>query len=412
MKIPALRAKIGSWTYYITTLTFQQISDSVSKIDDELHKSKSLRDLIQRSITNNYLSIKDYIRNQPDLFFNSLVLAAYNDYPNWIEIEVKYDDNETYQIGLLEFPSHHKIFPVDGQHRVEGIKEALKEAPELKDQQVGAIFIGHQNDAIGMERTRRLFTTLNRYAKPVSLSDIIALDEDDIVAITTRSLLEEFNLFTKDRVALGKGKAIPPTNKNAITSIITLYQANLEIFKLFYETELCIKPSKPKIDKYLRYRPSDEMISKFLKFCIIYWESFSNNLSVIKDYIKTQERGAAKYRGRDFGGNLLFRPVGFLPFVKASITIHKRKEIPFSEIFTKMNKINLNINSTPWHNILWNQVENKMIMNSNTITKLMLEYMFNAEVLTESEILKLKEGYASKTSFKGENINDVLKGII
>ena len=167
MKIPALRAKIGTWTYYITTLTFQQVSDSVSKIDDELHKSESLRDIIQRSITNNYLSIKDYVINQPDLFFNSLVLAAYNDYPNWIEIEVTYDDDETYQIGLLEFPAQHKIFPVDGQHRVEGIKAALKEKPELKSEQIGAIFIGYQSDEMGMQRTRRLFTTLNRYAKPV-----------------------------------------------------------------------------------------------------------------------------------------------------------------------------------------------------------------------------------------------------
>jgi len=166
MRIPAIRAKIGTWTYYITTLTFQQINDSVSKIDDELHKSESLRDLIQRSITNNYLSIKDYLINQPDLFFNSLVLAAYDDYPNWIEIEVKYDGDETHQIGLLEFPSQHKIFPVDGQHRVEGIKAALREKPDLKLEQVGAIFIGHKNNEKGMQRTRRLFTTLNRYAKP------------------------------------------------------------------------------------------------------------------------------------------------------------------------------------------------------------------------------------------------------
>ncbi len=58
MKIPALRAKIGNWDYYVTTLTFDQVNVYVSKIDENLHKSESLKDLIQRSITNNYLSIK------------------------------------------------------------------------------------------------------------------------------------------------------------------------------------------------------------------------------------------------------------------------------------------------------------------------------------------------------------------
>jgi DNA sulfur modification protein DndB len=91
MRIPALRAHIGNWTYYVTTLTFEQVSNVISPIDDELHKSESLRDLIQRSITNNYISIKDYIINQPELFFNSLVLAVYDDYPDWREIEFAYE---------------------------------------------------------------------------------------------------------------------------------------------------------------------------------------------------------------------------------------------------------------------------------------------------------------------------------
>ena len=61
MKIPAIKGRIGDWDYYISTLTFQQVSDYVSRVDDELHKSESLKELIQRSITNNFLSIKKYI---------------------------------------------------------------------------------------------------------------------------------------------------------------------------------------------------------------------------------------------------------------------------------------------------------------------------------------------------------------
>lgn len=167
MKVPAIKSHIGDWNYYVTTLTFEQVSKFVSKINDELHNSKELQDLIQRSITNNYISIKEYILNQPEFFFNSLVLAVYDDYPIWREIKFKYDDVETYQMGLLEFPGTHKIFPVDGQHRVEGIKEALLENPELKENKISVIFIGHKNDEEGMQKTRKLFSTLNRYPKPL-----------------------------------------------------------------------------------------------------------------------------------------------------------------------------------------------------------------------------------------------------
>ena len=51
MKIPAIRANIGNWIYYVATLSFKQVNDYVKKIDDELHKSKLLSEMLQRSIT-------------------------------------------------------------------------------------------------------------------------------------------------------------------------------------------------------------------------------------------------------------------------------------------------------------------------------------------------------------------------
>ena len=410
MKIPALRAKIGDWDYYVTTLTFEQVKTFVSKIDDQLHKSESLKDLIQRSITNNYISIKEYIINQPEVFFNSLVLAVYDDYPNWREIEFKYDDGESYQMGLLEFPGSHKIFPVDGQHRVEGIKAALTENPEFKDQQIAVIFIGHKNDDEGKQRTRRLFTTLNRYAKPVKLDDIIALDEDDSVAITTRYLLEEYDLFTDKRVIYAKQKAIPTNNKEALTSIITLYQANVELFNAFYEKKFEKKPTKKRVSEYLKFRPSDEEIEEFKVFCVQYWDAFKNGLSFITEYLNLSVNAAVPYRNNETGGNLLFRPVGLLPFLKASLIIFKREEKSFDDIFEKFNNINYNIDSKPWHYVVWNPIEKKMLMNSSSLTYLLLIYLYDSELLQGSELQKLKGGYASKISYE-QDLDNVLQEI-
>ena len=66
-----------------------------------------------------------------------------------------------------------------------------------------------------MQRVRRLFSTLNRYAKPVSMRDIIALDEDDIIAIASRELIDNHPLFSNERILDIRNKAIPETNTKA-----------------------------------------------------------------------------------------------------------------------------------------------------------------------------------------------------
>lgn len=209
MKIPAIKGKIGETIYYIANLTFQQINQLVKRVDSELHTSTSLKEEIQRSLSDNYIKIKQYILTRDDHFFNSLVLAVYDGLPVWTEIRYELEEEWYHNVGVLHFNGDEKIFPVDGQHRVEGIKAALREKSEIASETISVILIGHNNTPEGMEKSRRIFSTLNRYAKPVRLGDIIALDEDDIVAITTRIMLENFPLFTGDKIKASNSKSIP-----------------------------------------------------------------------------------------------------------------------------------------------------------------------------------------------------------
>jgi DNA sulfur modification protein DndB len=410
MKVPAIRAMIGDWTYYVTTLTFSQVDRYISKVDEQLHKSESLKELIQRSVTNNYISIKNYILNQPELFFNSLVLAVYNDYPNWREIEITYDDEKTYQLGLLEFPGEHKIFPLDGQHRVEGIKAALEENPELGVQQIAAIFVGHKNNEIGMRRSRRLFSTLNRYAKPVTMDDIIALDEDDSIAIITRELLETFELFTLNRVTKNKNKAIQDTDKTSFTSIITLYDCNYELLKLFRKKRKIEFPNQQRdsrtFSEYLKFRPAELEVELFNNFCMEFWTAFTNSLQVVQDYLNTKTLNpAATFRNSENGGNLFFRPVGLYPIVQAAIEIHKRTQYDFEAIFAGMNEINFIINQAPWRQVVWNPYENLMIMGNQGFTKLLAIFLFDPQLLRPGERRNLQLKYAAAISYEGDITN-------
>lgn len=412
MKIPAIRAKIGNWTYYTSVLTFEKISFLVKKVDDELHKSESLRDQIQRSITDNYKNIKTYILNQDERFFNSLVLAVYDGQPKWVEVEMDYGDEYFHNLGFLELNGNEKIFPVDGQHRVEGIKAALIARPELAKEEISVLLIGHKKDVEGMQKTRRLFTTLNRYAKPVKLNDIIALDEDDSVAIVTRDFLENFELFTGKRVNNSEQKALSDNDKYAITSLITLYECNLEIYKVYLRQKYLVNPTKLFIYEKQRYRPSDETLSEFLNQCKSFWIEMINETPVIQDYLKTQVEPAKKYRNSLNGGNLLFRPIGILPYVQIVVEIKRRRpHISYSTIFTKFSNAEFSISNKPWIGILWNPVENTMVMGNRTLIKLLLLYLFDKEILSNNEIKTLKKKYAFATG-QSENMDNCLNEII
>ena len=206
LKLPGLRARIGDWVYYITSMRLRDVAERIS-LASEIHKSEALSDLIQRAVESSHSdAIRDYLLHQKERFFNALVVGVYGGSPKWAELSIdaghrkKFGEIPEYiegALGILVFDGSEKLFAVDGQHRVVGIKLALEADSDLGEEEVGAIFVGHRTDRPGRERTRRLFTTLNRYAKPVNKMQIIALDEDDSVAIITRRLLEDHVLFTK-----------------------------------------------------------------------------------------------------------------------------------------------------------------------------------------------------------------------
>lgn len=410
INIPAIRGYIGTFTYYITTFTFNQITTRVKCIDDELHTSNSLKEQIQRALTDNHNKIKDYILTQKEHFFNSLVLAVYDGEPKWSEMKVDFQDVDYYNMGFLQLNGEEKIFPVDGQHRVEGIKKAILENPELGEETIGAILIGHSKTSEGMEKTRRIFSTLNRYAKPVSLGDIIALDEDDIVAIVTRELLETYPLFMKDRVRATNSKALSDTDRTSFTSLITLYECHREIFKYYQSKKDNKTYSKAKIDEFLKYRRTQAEIDHFFKYLTDFWGTFCSNLKGMNEYITSDSKASAEtFRNKKDGGLLYFRPVALHPLIQAIMEIHRRKSTPIKEVMEVLSKKEMIISKKPWINVLWEPVNNTMIMGNATLTRYLLMFLYDKSVLTAKEIESLKTKYAAALNVEIKDVNKLLK---
>jgi len=397
MTIPAIKGQIGNTVFYSANLTMGQIARLVARVNEELYTAKSIRDQLQRSLNDNYLKIKDYIVKHSDRFFNALVLAVYDGDPMWTEIRYELDNEQYSNVGILSFNGSEKVFPVDGQHRVEGIKAALKENPNLESEELCVMLIGHNDTPEGKEKSRRIFSTLNRYAKPVKLGDIIALDEDDVVAIATRHQLESNPLFMEDRVKATNSIAISVSDKRSFTSLIALYKCNLELFNCFYKQRngVILKPGKLK--DYLKNRPSEEIINGFNEYLTVFWTHFINVFPEISAYIADNRVNAAEsYRSIENGGNILFRPVSLTPFVSSIATIALSNNIErLDEILGSYSRIERTVSASPWVRIIWDPIKHQMITRTGGLVKYMMISMYDSNLLKPKEKEKLIADFQS-----------------
>jgi DNA sulfur modification protein DndB len=416
LNIPAIRGILGDIVYYTSSFTFKQIAERVKKIDQELHTSTSLKDQLQRSLTKNYESITDYILSQKEHFFNALVLAVYDGDPVWNEIEVGFKGEDYYNMGFLRLNGEEKIFPVDGQHRVEGIKDAIKKSPELEDETIAVILIGHHKDKEGMEKTRRIFSTLNRYAKPVSTGDIIALDEDDTVAIVTRNMLESFPLFMNENISdEKKTKAIAEKDTKSFTSLIKLYETNKIVYKYYTSFRDNTKRihSSTEIDKFLKFRPKQEDIDDFEKYLTEFWELFINSFEGMKEYVASTEKdAAAKYRNRENGGLLYFRPVALPQLVTAILETCFRSKVTLSDSMSAYSQLEMCISKAPWVKVLWDAESRTMIMKNKTLVRPLLMFMYDRSVLNAKELESLRIRYAKVLEIEPTEIDDKLNALL
>ena len=356
--IPALRAHMGDWIYYVTFLRMDQIADQIH-IAQEIHTSNVLKDMIQREITDRAGQIADYLLKQPQRFFNSLIVGVYGGSPNWYELAIGANPRFDAPIlprelegvlGVLRLDGTQILFAIDGQHRVQGIKQALEANDELKREEISVIFVAHRNDSAGMKRTRRLFTTLNRYATPVSKSEIIALDEDDILAITTRELVEKHPLF-QEKISLSKTKAVAVKDNRSLTTIITLYDV----------LEILFRKKGKGWKKFKRHRPADGDISNFYVKSAQFWDTMVEHFPPLAEVLRSQpiENVAGRYRHRE-GGHLLFRPVGLL-IIAHVVRQAKDSGLTEKEAIKRISEFSMELTDEPWVGLLRDKTNRRMI---------------------------------------------------
>lgn len=359
---PAIRARMGDWSYYSTTMTFAEVARWVKKVED-IHEPRELKTWIQRVLRDERTrQIADYLKSQKQRFFNAIVVGIYGGEPEWLPVEVgesmtvknvHLDERRLHAFGFIHLSGAEHAFAIDGQHRVEGIKQALKDAHHLGSDEQVVIFVAHKTSAAGRERTRRLFSTLNKYAKPVSQSELIALSEDDAFAIATRRLIDEYPGLGIELVPLLPSANIPAQETKCITTVVGLY----ELTKILAPAEIRKEKRKHQVGP-----PHDGVVGRVFGETAVFWDALKEHVPELRRVCKSRPSMelASRFRDPD-GGHLLFRPVGMKAFARAARLMMDRGQTADASV-RRLAGVPLSLSEPLWRDVLW-RPETKTMVN-------------------------------------------------
>ena len=373
--LPALRSRMGDWWYYITFMTFGEVELWIKKVDD-IHERRELKTWIQRELSDERLKqIAHYLTSQKQHFFNGIVVGIYRGEPEWYPIKVGRNlampalrpaERSKSAFGFLYLSGEEEIFAIDGQHRVEGIKAAIAHKASLISDEQCVIFVAHKETDEGRVRTRRLFSTLNKYARPVSKGELVALSEDDTFAIVTRKVIDEYKYLNMGFVPLTKTLNIPANDTQSVTTVLGLY----------YLIRTISLPSGSREKRRLEIGPADQnRVREIYTLICDLWDLLRQSVSEIKEVTDSHpdKALAAKYRNKD-GGHLLFRPAGLSAFAQAVRTSVDRGTA-IEDAVAVLSQTTLDLNTPPWPGVLWNSVAHRMINKNGKLAQNLFLYM-------------------------------------
>lgn len=423
---PAIRAKLGDWNYYIVRMGMKEIAQEVQLAHD-FYEDQTLSEAVQRTLGEKRVKeeIVGYLADRPDRFFSSIVVAAMDGRPLWTPIEI--NENAVPAViagsksikesfGLLSFDEEPKYYALDGQHRVAAIKllvsgNADKDPPSgFYDDLLSVIVVLREEHDVPegewLRRYRRLFSSLNRYAKPTDKDTNIIMDEDDLFAILTRRIITDHEFFQapgpqkESFKVLTKGKNL---RKNAphFTTLQTLYEAN----------EILLKSRLRGSDWYRyksekQFRPDEDEIDDYYKELSNYWDAILEVLTELRNH-PLEMRVHNNNDSDDFQDHLVFWPIGQLLFIKLvraliddKLPRNKYSEVKeLKSVLSPIKEISWDLHDAPWRHFLLvkNPITDKWRMRNEDRKKALeiayqiLRWILNLDPLNELEEQELRK---------------------
>ena len=440
---PALRAQMGSWNYYVVKMSASELSENV-KYASEVYEDRTLDEAIQRVLNESRVNkeIVEYLKRQPARFFSSIVVAALEGDPMFYPVEITEDPqflifrddrrlNESF--GILKFDGTQKYYALDGQHRLSAIKTLMDRhnplsdgAPDgFEDDEFSVIVIvpsRKDSDETFMQQYRRLFSNLNRYAKPTDQATNIIMDEDDTFAILTRRLITENEFFKSAgnqlesrRIKTQKGKNLRHKDPY-FTSIETLYEMNIELLSSAQRRPKGWGPTLEEgadLKSFKRFRPPEEYIDSLYDELAMYWEVLLAKIPDLHNEptkMRIHELAEGDTESDEETDHLLFWPIGqqmLAEIVRAMLD--KRLTVPedptsdaVRAALRGLEQLEWRLHQAPWrYFLLIHNAKGRWTMQNEERTKavrcgrIIHQWILGLEDFDENRVEALKEEWAA-----------------
>ena len=431
---PALRARMGIWDYYICKMKMRELAAEV-KFASEVYDDRTLDEAIQRILNEGRVKkeIVSFLKRRPDRFFASIVVASLGGNPNFYPVRITddpqfaifTDQGLDQSFGVLTFSGEQNYYALDGQHRLKAIQTLLdrSEDPDppqgFSEEEISVLMIVRQEkaDEAFLQSYRRLFSSLNRYAKKTDVDTDIIMDEDDAFAILTRRLITDHEFFrwsgrqmTSPRVKM-KGKNLN-VRDTQFTSLQTLYGMNEKLLSTA-NREVGWGDDSASLKEFKRFRPDEEYLDKLYDELTIYWNGLLESLAVLRvEPHKMRNHDADPDDGGEPEDHLLFWPIGqeLLAEVcrrQLNVRLGSKKNSTAADVagvLKGLSKVNWWLHRPPWRYFLLtlDMARNRWRMRSEdrketlSVARQLLEWILRIDDLPLDDIEELKLNWQTR----------------
>lgn len=361
--LPAFRGSFGSTEFFVLTMKAGEFIRSMT-IPKELEEWEDLspEEKFQREINYKRVAthIAPYLAHDDDRFIGAFIVEVRGDeemeFESLVDAGIKFPkalpNSLMNQFGILYLSGSEVMIPIDGQHRLAALEfsisgkderkndiKGLTPNPKVAEDTCTVILIRHD-----LEKARKIFNKVNKYAKPTSKADNLITDDSDYVAVITREIIVG-DIIPRRLVKTGSSNTIP-AKAPEFTTLATIYEINLRIEDVY-------TGKKPDLTK--TPRPEDKALA--IQNLKGFWQDFIQIEAYSNSLADSSEAGD-KRRMDIRKSSLACRPIVQRVLAETILDLQvgdgENNKLSVREAVSRINKVDWSPDNPLWQGILVN----------------------------------------------------------
>jgi len=402
-QVPAFKGKFGSTEFFLLTMQAGEFVRSMT-VPKELEDWEDLspEEKFQREIDYKRVAthIAPYLAHDEDRFIGAFICEVRQhdemEFESLVDAGTKFPkgmpNSLMRQFGVLYLSGSEVMIPLDGQHRLAALEFAISGKDEKKNDIKGltpnaevaadtctVILIKHD-----LEKARKIFNKVNKYAKPTSKADNLITDDSNYIAVITRESIIG-DVIPGRLVLSGKGNTLS-SKAPEFTTLATVYEINLSVEEAYIGR-------KPDLTKLPRREDRDLAIQNLTDFWTKFIEitPFEHSLA---DPSETGDERRQDIRKNSLTCKPIVQRVLANVILELQCGVDDAHKLSIEETVSRINTLDWDPNQSMWQGILLNG--DKIIAG---ITPLKLATRMIAYILGQKleplELKKLKDSFST-----------------